>query len=142
MIHYTGESVQQWLITRETSQNFDKTAFLSDQSDETLPFLAPFIETQMFASFIDQKILDSLKGGHNCATLPSLDSSEPQPTRDMHNLRVFSSRLKQLQEELHHSSDHRPRRFYRTAAAKEAGVWIVSASFLYLFLFQDNFFLN
>lgn len=49
--------MEQWLSTRETMQNFDKTAFLSDQPEPHLPFLSRFIETQMFATLIDNKIV-------------------------------------------------------------------------------------
>lgn len=34
-----------------------QTSFLSDQPEPYLPFLCRFIETQMFATFIDNKIL-------------------------------------------------------------------------------------
>lgn len=42
---------------RDSMQNFDKASFLSDQPESHLPFLSAFIETQMFASFVDNKIL-------------------------------------------------------------------------------------
>lgn len=45
-----------WLSSREQLQNFDKAAFLSDQPERHLPFLSPFLETQAFASLIDNKI--------------------------------------------------------------------------------------
>ncbi|XP_028409168.1 DENN domain-containing protein 5B-like isoform X2 [Dendronephthya gigantea] len=53
------EDIEQWLQNREQMENFDKAAFLSDQPPQFLPFLAPFIETQMFATFIDNKLFDS-----------------------------------------------------------------------------------
>lgn len=56
-------------------QNFDKATFLSDQATHHLPFLSQFLETQMFASFIDSKIL---------ATFNEIDP----------NLRVFDKRIK------------------------------------------------
>ncbi|KAK3558249.1 hypothetical protein QTP86_013955 [Hemibagrus guttatus] len=46
-----------WLSNREQMHNFDKASFLSDQPEPYLPFLCRFIETQMFATFIDNKIL-------------------------------------------------------------------------------------
>ncbi|XP_048856074.1 DENN domain-containing protein 5A-like isoform X2 [Brienomyrus brachyistius] len=46
-----------WFSNREQMQNFDKASFLSDQPEPYLPFLSRFLETQMFASFIDSKIL-------------------------------------------------------------------------------------
>ncbi|KAK6630277.1 hypothetical protein RUM44_004944 [Polyplax serrata] len=65
----------EWLRERETMQNFDKATFLSDQATHHLPFLSQFLETQMFASFIDSKIL---------ATFNEIDP----------NLRVFDKRIK------------------------------------------------
>ena len=52
------QDMEQWLQNREQMENFDKAAFLSDQPASFLPFLAPFIETQMFASFIDLKLIE------------------------------------------------------------------------------------
>ncbi|CAH2325530.1 DENN domain-containing 5A isoform X3 [Pelobates cultripes] len=46
-----------WFTNREQMQNFDKASFLSDQPEPYLPFLSRFLETQMFASFIDIKIM-------------------------------------------------------------------------------------
>ncbi|GIY06237.1 hypothetical protein CEXT_746382 [Caerostris extrusa] len=57
VIQPNQHDMEQWLSTRETMQNFDKTAFLSDQPEPHLPFLSRFIETQMFATFIDNKIV-------------------------------------------------------------------------------------
>uniref|UniRef100_A0A670JF51 DENN domain containing 5B n=1 Tax=Podarcis muralis TaxID=64176 RepID=A0A670JF51_PODMU len=48
---------ESWLTNREQMQNFDKASFLSDQPEPYLPFLSHFIETQMFATFIDNKIM-------------------------------------------------------------------------------------
>lgn len=39
--------------------NFDKASFLSDQPQRHRPFLSRFLETQMFASLIDNKIISS-----------------------------------------------------------------------------------
>ncbi len=50
---------EQWLSNREHMQNFDKAAFLSDQSTSSLPFMTLFVETQGFATLIDMKILAS-----------------------------------------------------------------------------------
>lgn len=53
------QDFEQWTSNREQMQNFDKASFLSDQPKQFLAFLSPFTETQMFASFIDMKILAS-----------------------------------------------------------------------------------
>lgn len=52
-----NQDMEQWIQNREQMENFDKAAFLSDQPAPFLPFLAPFIETQMFASFVDTKLI-------------------------------------------------------------------------------------
>ncbi|KAJ3612129.1 hypothetical protein NHX12_020406 [Muraenolepis orangiensis] len=49
--------LQAWISNREQMHNFDKASFLSDQPEPYLPFLSHFIETQMFATFIDHKIM-------------------------------------------------------------------------------------
>ncbi|OQV17834.1 DENN domain-containing protein 5A [Hypsibius exemplaris] len=41
---------------RDNIHTFDKATFLSDQPDTHIPFLSPFLETQMFATFIDNEI--------------------------------------------------------------------------------------
>ena len=44
---------------RDSVVNFDRASFLSDQPDSFLPFLTAFLETQMFTSFVDAKLLAS-----------------------------------------------------------------------------------
>uniref|UniRef100_A0A914XD19 DENN domain-containing protein 5A n=1 Tax=Plectus sambesii TaxID=2011161 RepID=A0A914XD19_9BILA len=46
-----------YFANRDSMANFDKASFLSDQPDSHLSFLAAFLETQMFTSFIDCKVL-------------------------------------------------------------------------------------
>uniref|UniRef100_A0A1Y1MVA6 UDENN domain-containing protein n=1 Tax=Photinus pyralis TaxID=7054 RepID=A0A1Y1MVA6_PHOPY len=46
-----------WFNNRDSVQNFDKAAFLSDQPEQHRLFLWRFLETQMFATLIDNKIL-------------------------------------------------------------------------------------
>ncbi|CAB3236116.1 unnamed protein product [Arctia plantaginis] len=48
---------ESWLSARESMVNFDKASFLSDQPQRHRPFLSRFLETQMFASLIDNKIM-------------------------------------------------------------------------------------
>lgn len=54
---HPNQDLEDWTSNREQMQNFDKASFLSDQPQQFLPFLSPFTETQMFASFIDMKIM-------------------------------------------------------------------------------------
>uniref|UniRef100_A0A8C8C1M3 DENN domain containing 5B n=1 Tax=Oncorhynchus tshawytscha TaxID=74940 RepID=A0A8C8C1M3_ONCTS len=53
----SAPDLESWLTNREQMHNFDKASFLSDQPEPYLPFLSHFIETQMFATFIDNKIM-------------------------------------------------------------------------------------
>uniref|UniRef100_A0A665X0H5 DENN domain-containing protein 5B-like n=1 Tax=Echeneis naucrates TaxID=173247 RepID=A0A665X0H5_ECHNA len=53
----SAPDLETWLTNREQMHNFDKASFLSDQPEPYLPFLSHFIETQMFATFIDNKIM-------------------------------------------------------------------------------------
>ncbi|KAK1167163.1 DENN domain-containing protein 5B-like isoform X3 [Acipenser oxyrinchus oxyrinchus] len=69
--------LESWLTNREQMHNFDKASFLSDQPEPYLPFLSHFIETQMFATFIDNKIMSQW------------EDKEPL-------LRVFDSRIEKM----------------------------------------------
>ncbi|XP_069479773.1 DENN domain-containing protein 5A isoform X1 [Ambystoma mexicanum] len=52
-----SQDKESWFTNRDQMQNFDKASFLSDQPEPYLPFLSRFLETQMFASFVDYKIM-------------------------------------------------------------------------------------
>uniref|UniRef100_A0A8C7E1J5 DENN domain containing 5A n=1 Tax=Oncorhynchus kisutch TaxID=8019 RepID=A0A8C7E1J5_ONCKI len=73
-----NQDKESWFSNRDQMQNFDKASFLSDQPEPYLPFLSRFLETQMFASFIDSKIL--------CH-----DDEDKE-----HTLRVFDSRVDKI----------------------------------------------
>uniref|UniRef100_A0A665VNI5 DENN/MADD domain containing 5A n=1 Tax=Echeneis naucrates TaxID=173247 RepID=A0A665VNI5_ECHNA len=73
-----SQDKESWFTNRDQMQNFDKASFLSDQPEPYLPFLSCFLETQMFASFIDSKIL--------CH-----DDEEKE-----HTLRVFDARVDKI----------------------------------------------
>nr|BAB15155.1 unnamed protein product [Homo sapiens] len=73
-----SQDKESWFTNREQMQNFDKASFLSDQPEPYLPFLSRFLETQMFASFIDNKIM--------CH-----DDDDEDPV-----LRVFDSRVDKI----------------------------------------------
>uniref|UniRef100_A0A8C2CPV9 DENN/MADD domain containing 5A n=1 Tax=Cyprinus carpio TaxID=7962 RepID=A0A8C2CPV9_CYPCA len=74
----SSQDKESWFSNRDQMQNFDKASFLSDQPEPYLPFLSRFLETQMFASFIDSKIL--------CH-----DDEDKE-----HTLRVFDSRVDKI----------------------------------------------
>lgn len=51
------QTYTQWIRNREQFENFDKTAFLSDQPISSRTFYSAFLETAMFTLFIDQKLI-------------------------------------------------------------------------------------
>ncbi|XP_049778730.1 DENN domain-containing protein 5B [Schistocerca cancellata] len=74
-----NQDKEQWLSDRDSMQNFDKATFLVDQPEQHLPFLSRFIESQMFATLIDNKIM---------TTWSEVDT----------NLRVFDRRIRLLRK--------------------------------------------
>lgn len=72
---------EEWFTNRESLQNFDKASFLSDQPQQHRSFLSRFLETQMFATLIDNKI----------------QSVWEEPDFD-HNLNLFDRRIKMLRK--------------------------------------------
>ncbi|KAH6924862.1 hypothetical protein HPB50_025760 [Hyalomma asiaticum] len=104
VIQPNQKDMEQWLASRDTVHNFDKTTFLSDQPEPHLPFLSRFIETQMFASFIDSKILSLWE--------------EPDPC-----LKIFDNRIKLLRN---HSSEPIINRYQRCTVYKETELPIES----------------
>ncbi|XP_022250655.1 DENN domain-containing protein 5A-like isoform X3 [Limulus polyphemus] len=79
VIQPSQQDMEQWINSRESMQNFDKTSFLSDQPEPHLPFLSRFIESQMFATLVDNKITSQWE--------------EPDSY-----LKVFDSRIKLIRE--------------------------------------------
>lgn len=73
-----NQDKNEWLTNRESLQNFDKASFLSDQQQHHRPFLSRFLESQMFATLIDNKIM-------------AMWDSDIDP-----NLKLFDNRIKIL----------------------------------------------
>uniref|UniRef100_A0A7E4UX22 UDENN domain-containing protein n=1 Tax=Panagrellus redivivus TaxID=6233 RepID=A0A7E4UX22_PANRE len=67
-------------VSRDSMVSFDKASFLSDQPDSFLPFLAAFLETQMFASFVDAKLFYS-------------ETTDP-------NVGIFDAKIRQIRDKL------------------------------------------
>ena len=68
------QSYDQWQKNREQFQNFDKTAFISDQPANYREFYSAFVESSMFTSFIDDKIVtfwEPEKAGHKLSLFES-----------------------------------------------------------------------
>lgn len=87
----------EWLKNRESLHNFDKASFLSDQAQQHRPFLVRFLESQMFATLIDNKIMTSFDDKINNDT--SGDKLEDFSSFDMYvnkNLQLFDNRIKIL----------------------------------------------
>jgi DENN domain-containing protein 5 len=74
-----NQDKEEWLTNRESLHNFDKASFLSDQPQHHRLFLSRFLESQMFATLIDNKIMSSW------------DDEEVDP-----NLHIFDGRIKFL----------------------------------------------
>ncbi|XP_044007841.1 DENN domain-containing protein 5B isoform X3 [Aphidius gifuensis] len=56
---HPNQDKNDWLNNRDSMHVFDKATFLSDQPAQHLPFLSRFLETQMFASLVDNKVMSS-----------------------------------------------------------------------------------
>uniref|UniRef100_A0A8C7M166 DENN domain containing 5B n=1 Tax=Oncorhynchus kisutch TaxID=8019 RepID=A0A8C7M166_ONCKI len=54
---HSASDLESWLGNREGTSNFDKGSFLSAQPTTHLHFLSRFLETAMFSSFVDSKVL-------------------------------------------------------------------------------------
>ncbi len=88
-----------WIKNRESLHNFDKASFLSDQPSHHRLFFSQFLESQMFATLIDNKIMTSF--GEKSTTGTSETKSSKSATDDalMHcnkNLLLFDNRIKIL----------------------------------------------
>ncbi|XP_065422500.1 DENN domain-containing protein 5B isoform X7 [Chrysemys picta bellii] len=97
-----AQDMESWLTNREQMQNFDKASFLSDQPEPYLPFLSHFIETQMFATFIDNKIMSQWE--------------EKDPF-----LRVFDSRIEKIRLYNVRAPALRTSIYQKCSTLKEAG---------------------
>ncbi|XP_043260512.1 DENN domain-containing protein 5B isoform X2 [Colletes gigas] len=76
-----SQDKDEWLNNRDSMHVFDKATFLSDQPTQHLPFLSRFLETQMFASLVDNKVM---------STWSELDF----------NIRVFDQRISFLRKKV------------------------------------------
>ncbi|XP_045479096.1 DENN domain-containing protein 5B isoform X1 [Harmonia axyridis] len=56
---FPNQAKEDWVNNRDSMQNFDKSSFLSDQPEQHRTYLWRFLESQMFATLIDNKILSS-----------------------------------------------------------------------------------
>jgi hypothetical protein len=87
----------EWLKNRESLHNFDKASFLSDQAQQHRPFLVRFLESQMFATLIDNKIMasfdDKINNDKNSDKLEDLSSFNVYVNN---NIQLFDNRIKIL----------------------------------------------
>uniref|UniRef100_A0A673BRC8 DENN domain-containing protein 5B-like n=1 Tax=Sphaeramia orbicularis TaxID=375764 RepID=A0A673BRC8_9TELE len=98
----SAPDLESWLTNREQMHNFDKASFLSDQPEPYLPFLSHFIETQMFATFIDNKIMSQWE--------------EKEPL-----LRVFDARIDKARLYNVRAPNLRSSSYQRCSILKESG---------------------
>ncbi|XP_055601274.1 DENN domain-containing protein 5B isoform X2 [Uranotaenia lowii] len=94
-----NQDKEDWLSNRESLHNFDKASFLSDQPQHHRPFLSQFLESQMFVTLIDNKIMlswsdESSNGGHSMVG-NSLDSMNGDVE---YNLKLFDNRIRILKK--------------------------------------------
>lgn len=73
-----NNDLENWWINRDHAGNFDSKMFLIEQPSPRLPFLSHFLTTQMFASFIDLKIISLI---------------DPQKPVDP-SIRIFDEKIK------------------------------------------------
>ncbi|KAK2589339.1 hypothetical protein KPH14_007886 [Odynerus spinipes] len=78
---HPSQDKDEWLNNRDSMHVFDKATFLSDQPAQHLPFLSRFLETQMFASLVDSKVM---------STWSELD----------YNIKVFDDRISHLKKKV------------------------------------------
>ncbi|XP_050452448.1 DENN domain-containing protein 5B isoform X3 [Cataglyphis hispanica] len=76
-----SQDKDEWINNRDSMHVFDKATFLSDQPTQHLPFLSRFLETQMFASLVDSKVM---------STWSELDC----------NIKVFDQRISALKKKV------------------------------------------
>lgn len=98
-----NQNKSEWLKNRESMHNFDKASFLSDQTTQYRPFLSQFLESQMFATLIDNKIMtsfDDKPSGSGSSTDPKTKQpDEDFSSFDVHvnkNLQLLDNRIKIL----------------------------------------------
>lgn len=104
-------SAEGWLDTSVLGRNVAlmncsvfQASFLSDQPEPYLPFLSHFIETQMFATFIDNKIISQWE--------------EKDPF-----LRVFDSRIEKIRLYNVRAPALRTSNYQKCSTLKEAGTF-------------------
>ncbi|XP_070503270.1 DENN domain-containing protein 5B isoform X3 [Chironomus tepperi] len=91
-----NQNKTEWLKNRESLHNFDKASFLSDQPAHYRSFFSQFLESQMFATLIDNKIMTSFDEKTNS----SIDAKTSK-NNDMDvnkNLQLFDNRIKILKK--------------------------------------------
>lgn len=97
-----NQSQEEWLKNRESLHNFDKASFLSDQPSHYRHFFSQFLESQMFATLIDNKIMTSF--GDKTISSSSAGDSKPSKSTSadetqLHcnkNLHLIDNRIKIL----------------------------------------------
>lgn len=91
-----NQSRDEWLKNRESLHNFDKASFLSDQPSHYRFFFSQFLESQMFATLIDNKIMTSFGEKSTSANDSKASKSLADDAYCNKNLLLFDNRIKIL----------------------------------------------
>ncbi|TPP59123.1 Rab6IP1 protein, partial [Fasciola gigantica] len=91
-VHRTGFNKPQ---TRSGLHAFDKVGFLSDQPETHLPFLSAFLETQMFTSFLDNRLTTS---GNGCPVGVNSDWSVLHRASVSANVSIFDQLVSRVSD--------------------------------------------
>lgn len=89
-----NQNKTEWLKNRESLHNFDKASFLSDQPAHYRSFFSQFLESQMFATLIDNKIMTSFD--EKSTTSGDAKSAKTNDMDVNKNLHLFDNRIKIL----------------------------------------------
>uniref|UniRef100_A0A673ZLA3 DENN/MADD domain containing 5B n=1 Tax=Salmo trutta TaxID=8032 RepID=A0A673ZLA3_SALTR len=102
---HSAPDLESWLGNRDGTSNFDKGSFLSAQPAPHLHFLSWFLETAMFSSFLDSKVLSRW--------------ADQEPLQ-----RVFDGRLER--EHLYNTFEDDPgnRRYRKCSVLHKSGGWV------------------
>ncbi|XP_065813435.1 DENN domain-containing protein 5B [Labrus bergylta] len=90
---HSALDLDSWLSNREGTASFDKGSFLSVQSSTHLHFLSRFLETSMFASFVDGKVISRW--------------ADREPLQQLFDSRLERERLYDTDEEDAHNCHYR-----------------------------------
>lgn len=90
-----GDALNSASFSHMNGFKFDSGPFLSDQPDSLVPFMSKFLQTQMFASFIDEKCR-KLKKSRAANLSPAVFAADPLVASIRRNCHVTQQDLKSI----------------------------------------------